>query len=233
MKSLLMFFAATLLGGVTFAAEKNKEAERLEKAAQVVDEVMGAPEKDLPGDLLSKAVCVGVIPSFKKIALGIGGGAGKGAIVCRRGGNGPWGGPALFTTGGPSIGFQIGGQATDFIFLVMNAKGAGKLAHTNAKLGADASVAGGPKGRTASAATDATMGAEILSYSRSRGAFAGVSLEGAVIKHDHNGNERLYGRKLKPDEIILQGVGVPAAAAPLTAALNKYSPRGGKPFKTK
>jgi len=233
MRILLPLTLTVAVGGAAIAAERNKEAERLEKAAAVIEEVMGAPEKDLPADLLNRAVCVGVIPSFKKIALGIGGGGGKGAIVCRRGGNGPWGGPALFTTGGPSIGFQIGGQATDFIFLVMNAKGAGKLAHTNAKLGADASVAGGPKGRTASAATEATMGAEILSYSRSRGAFAGVSLEGAVIKHDHDGNERLYGRRLKPEEIMLQGVGVPGAAQPLVSALNRYSPRGGKPFKAK
>jgi lipid-binding SYLF domain-containing protein len=231
MKSFLSLLLVLSASTTLFAADTGKEAERLQKAATVIDEVMGAPEKDLPSDLLNKAVCVGVIPSFKKVALGIGGGGGKGAIVCRRGGNGPWGGPALFTTGGPSIGFQIGGQATDFIFLVMNAKGAGKLAHTNAKLGADASVAGGPKGRTASAATEATMGAEILSYSRSRGAFAGVSLEGAVIKHDHSGNQRLYGRKIDPDEIMLKGVGVPAAAQPLASVLNKYSSRGGKPFK--
>lgn len=233
MKTLFALWLAVTIPGVAAAAEGEKEAERLQKAAAVINEVMGAPEKELPGDLLNKAVCVGVIPSFKKIALGIGGGGGKGAIVCRRGGTGAWGGPALFTTGGPSIGFQIGGQATDFIFLVMNEKGAGKLAHTNAKLGADASVAGGPKGRTASAATDATMGTEILSYSRSRGAFAGVSLEGAVVKHDHKGNERLYGRKIEPEDIMLKGVAAPGAAAPLTSALNKYSPRGGKPFKTK
>jgi lipid-binding SYLF domain-containing protein len=232
MKSLAVFVVASLALGVAFAAE-DKESGRLQKSAEVIREVMGAPEADLPSDLLNKAVCVGVIPSFKKVALGIGGGGGKGAIVCRRGGNGPWGGPAMFTTGGPSIGFQIGGQATDFIFLVMNASGASKLAHTNAKLGADASVAGGPKGRTASASTEATMHAEILSYSRSRGAFAGVSLEGAVIKHDHNGNERLYGRKIKPEEILMQGVNVPGEAQPLIAVLNKYSPHGGKPFKAK
>jgi lipid-binding SYLF domain-containing protein len=229
MKRWVTMLLISILGTLPLAAQE-KEAERMKKAAEVLEEVVGTPE-GISKDLLNKAVCVGVIPSFKKVALGIGGGGGKGALVCRRGGNGPWGGPALFTTGGPSIGFQIGGQATDFILLVMNAKGAGKLAHTNAKLGADASVAGGPKGRTASAATEATMGAEILSYSRSRGAFAGVSLEGAVIKHDHDGNERLYGRKIKPDEIMLQGVGVPGAAQSLAATLNKFSPRGGKPFK--
>jgi lipid-binding SYLF domain-containing protein len=210
---------------------QEKEAERLKNAAEVLDEVMGTPEQGIPKDLLDKAVCVGVIPSFKKAALGIGGSAGKGAIVCRRGGNGAWGGPSLFTTGGPSIGFQIGGQATDFIFLVMNPKGAEKLARSSAKLGADASVAAGPKGREAEAATDITMRSEILSYSRSRGLFAGVSLEGAVIKQDHKGNQRIYGRKIEPKEILLGGVGAPAAAQPLAAALNKYSPKGGKPFK--
>lgn len=210
---------------------QEKEAERLKNAAEVLDEVMGTPEQGIPKDLLDKAVCVGVIPSFKKAALGIGGSAGKGAIVCRRGGNGAWGGPSLFTTGGPSIGFQIGGQATDFIFLVMNPKGAEKLARSSAKLGADASVAAGPKGREAEAATDITMRSEVLSYSRSRGLFAGVSLEGAVLKQDHKGNQRIYGRKIEPKEILLGGVGAPAAAQPLVATLNKYSPRGGKPFK--
>jgi len=211
-------------------AAQEKEAERMKKAAEVLDEVIGTPE-GISSDLLNKAVCVGVVPSFKKLALGIGGGGGKGAIICRRGGNGPWGGPSLFSTGGPSIGFQIGGTATDLIFLVMNPKGAEKLARSSAKLGADASVAAGPKGREAEAATDLRMGAEILSYSRSRGLFAGVSLEGAVIKQDHKGNKRMYGREIEPKEIMLQGVGVPAAAQPLVATLNKHSPRGGKPFK--
>jgi lipid-binding SYLF domain-containing protein len=209
---------------------QEKEAERLSKAAELIQEVVGTPE-GISKELLNRAVCVGVIPSFKKLALGIGGSAGKGAIICRRGGNGPWGGPTLFTTGGPSIGLQLGGQATDFIFLVMNPKGAAKLARSSARLGADASVAAGPKGREAEAATDATMGAEILSYSRSKGLFAGVSLEGAVIKQDHQGNRRIYGRDIEPKEILLTGVAVPAAAQPLAAALNKFSPKGGKPFK--
>jgi len=231
MKPLLATLAVFMFGIAPLAAQE-KEAERLKNAAEVLDEVVGTPE-GISKNLLNKAVCVGVIPSFKKVALGIGVGEGKGAIVCRRGGNGPWGGPALFTTGGPSIGFQIGGQATDFIFLVMNPKGAEKLARSSAKLGADASVAAGPKGREAEASTDITMRAEILSYSRSRGAFAGVSLEGAVLKQDHKGNERIYGRKIEPRDILLQGVGVPAAAQPLVAALNKYSPRGGQSLKQK
>jgi lipid-binding SYLF domain-containing protein len=230
MRSLLAVVLATLCA-VPLLAQR-REAERLQKAATVVEEVVGTPE-GISKDLLNKAVCVGVIPSFKKVALGIGGGGGKGAIVCRRGGNGPWGGPTLFTTGGPSVGFQIGGQATDIVFLVMNPKGAAKLARSSAELGADASVAAGPKGREAQAATDATMGAEILSYSRSRGLFAGLSLKGWVIKQDHKGNQRIYGREIEPKEVLLTGVAVPAAAQPLTAALQKFSPRGGQPFKEK
>jgi len=232
MKSVVKVFLVLVSCQLLLGAEESKEAERLKKAAEVLAEVVGTPE-GISKDLLDKAVCVGVIPSFKKAALGIGGGGGKGAIICRRGGNGPWGGPTLFTTGGPSIGFQLGATATDLIFLVMNPKGAEKLARSGAKLGADASVAAGPKGREAEAATDLTMGAEILSYSRSKGLFAGVSLEGAVIKQDHKGNQRIYGRGIEPKEILLTGVGVPAAAAPLAATLNKFSPRGGKPFKTK
>jgi lipid-binding SYLF domain-containing protein len=230
MRSLLAVLLAFMLAAPLAAQER--EAERLQNAATVVEEFVGTPE-GISKDLLNKAVCVGVIPSFKKAALGIGGGGGKGAIVCRRGGNGPWGGPSLFTTSGLSFGLQIGGQVTDIVFLVMNAKGAEKLARSSAKVAADAAVAGGPKGREAEAATDITMGTEILSYSRSRGAFAGLSLEGAVLKQDSSGNERIYGRKIEPREILLRGVGVPAAAQPLIVTLKKLSPRGGQPFKEK
>jgi lipid-binding SYLF domain-containing protein len=228
-------WVVTLLVSVLYVfplAAQEKESERLARAAEVLNEVVGTPE-GISKSLLDKAVCVGVIPSFKKVALGIGGGGGKGAIICRRGGTGAWGGPALFTTGGPSIGLQLGGTATDLIFLVMNPKGAEKLARSGAKLGADASVAAGPKGREAEAATDATMGAEILSYSRSKGLFAGVSLEGSVINQDEKGNRRIYGRDIAPREILVSGVAVPAAAQPLASMLNKLSPHGGKPFKTK
>jgi lipid-binding SYLF domain-containing protein len=230
MRWLLVVLLAASCAGPLLA--QDKEAERLRKAATVIEEAVGTPE-GISKDLLNKAVCVGVIPSFKKVALGIGGGGGKGAIVCRRGGNGAWGGPSMFTTGGPSVGFQIGGQATDIVFLVMNAKGAEKLARSSAKVAAAASAAGGPKGRQAEAGTDITMGTEILSYSRSRGAFAGLSLEGAVLKQDSSGNERIYGRKIEPREILLRGVGVPAAAQPLIVTLKKLSPRGGQPFKEK
>lgn len=226
------FIAVLLLalGSVPLLAQE-KEAERLKKAGEVIEEIMGTPEQGIPKDLLNKAVCVGVIPSHKKFAIGIGGGAGRGAFVCRRGGNGPWGGPSMFTTGGASIGLQLGGQATDFVLVVMNPKGAKKLLQSKTKLGADAAVAAGPKGREAAAATDAFMRAEILTYSRSRGLFAGVSLEGAVVKQDHGANEKIYGRKVDPKDILFTGsIGVPAAAQPLVAVLNKYSPRGGKPF---
>ncbi len=230
MRFWISTLAALLLLSTPLLAEE-KEAERMFQAAAVLTDVVGTPE-GISKNLLNKAVCVGVVPSYKKAAFGIGGGVGKGAIICRRGGNGAWGGPTLFTTGGPSIGFQLGASATDLIFLVMNPEGAEKLSHSGAKLGGDASVAAGPKGREAEAATDVRMGAEILSYSRSKGLFAGVSLEGAVINQDEKGNERIYGRRIEPKEILLKGVNVPAAAVPLANTLNRLSPKGGKPFKT-
>jgi lipid-binding SYLF domain-containing protein len=223
-----------LSGGACLATAATKETERLENAAEVINEIMKTPEQGIPHDLLNKAVCVGVIPSQKKFALGLGGSFGRGALVCRRGGNGAWGAPSMFTVGGASAGFQIGGQATDYVLLVMNGKGAEKLLQSKAKLGADASVAGGPVGRTAEGATDLQLHAEILTYSRSRGAFAGVSLSGQVLKQDNDANQRLYGRELKAQEILFKGaVPVPAAAKPLDAALTKYSPHGGEKFEVK
>lgn len=229
MRYLLVILFYPISWGAVLAKEESKEAERLGKAAEVINEVMGTPEKSVPQDLLNKAVCVGVIPSQKKFAIGIGGSYGRGALVCRRGGSGPWGGPSMFTVGGANIGFQLGGQATDFVLIVMNPKGAEKLLQSRSKLGADASVAGGPVGRTAEGATDIQMQAEILTYSRSRGLFAGVSLEGAIVKQDHDANQRLYGRKVDPKEIVIKGtVGVPALAQPLVSTLTKYSPHGGQ-----
>jgi lipid-binding SYLF domain-containing protein len=220
-----------MFSGMAPAKEESREAERLQKAAEVINEIMGTPEKGIPRDLLNKAVCVGIIPSQKKVALGIGGSFGRGLLVCRRGGNGPWGAPSMFTVGGANIGFQLGGQATDFVLVVMNAKGAKKLLQSRSKLGADASVAAGPVGRTAEGATDVQMQAEILTYSRSRGLFAGLSLEGQVVKQDNDGNQRLYGRKIDARDILFKGaVGVPAAAHALDAALTKYSPKGGEKF---
>jgi lipid-binding SYLF domain-containing protein len=234
MRYLLAPLLALALSGVALKAQESREAERLQKATEVINEVMGTPEKGIPHNLLNKAVCVGVIPSQKKVALGIGGSFGRGALICRRSGNGSWGAPSMFTVGGANIGFQLGGQATDFVLVVMNAKGAEKLLQSKTKLGADASVAGGPVGRTAEGATDLQLHAEILTYSRSRGLFAGLSLEGQVLKQDHDANQRLYGRKLDPKDILFKGsVATPAAARPLAAALTKYSPRGGERFITK
>src|SRR5437667_42900 len=201
------------------------------KAAAVVNEVMGTPDKTIPQELLDKAVCVGVIPSELKFALGVGGSFGRGALVCRRGGNGRWGAPSMFTVGGGSFGLQLGGQSTDIVFIVMNPKGAQKLVQSSVKLGADASAAAGPVGRRAEGATDLQLHAEVLSYSRSRGLFAGVSLEGAVLKQDDDANQRLYGRAIDAKEILFtRTVAVPPVARPLDAALAKYSPHGGKPF---
>jgi lipid-binding SYLF domain-containing protein len=231
MRKLIATFLCVGVSGAALAAEEGREAERLEKAAEVVNEIMGMPEGGIPRDLFNKAVCVGVVPSAKKAALGVGASFGRGAAVCRQGGTGTWGAPSMFTVGGPNFGFQLGGQATDFVVLVMNAKGAQKLLQSKVKLGADASVAGGPVGRTAEAATDAQLHAEMLTYSRSRGLFAGLSLDGQVVKQDNDANERLYGRKVDPKDILFRGtVPSPAEAAPLDAALMKYSPHGGEKF---
>ena len=229
MQKLLVLFLCLGLSGAALAAEAGREAERLAKAAEVINEVMGTPEKGIPKDLLKKAVCVGVIPSEKKVALGVGGSFGRGVLVCRQEGTGAWAAPSLFTVGGANFGFQLGGQATDFVLVVMNAKGAEKLLQSRAKLGADASAAGGPVGRTAEGATDVQMQAEILTYSRARGLFAGLSLDGQIVKQDNDANERLYGRKVNPKDILFRGtVPAPAAASALDATLTKYSPHGGE-----
>jgi lipid-binding SYLF domain-containing protein len=231
MRKFFAGFLCLYLSGAQLAAEGGREADRLEKAAEVINEIMGTPEKGIPRDLLNKAVCVGVIPSEKKLALGVGGSFGRGALVCRQGGTGAWAAPSMFTVGGANFGFQLGGQATDFVLIVMNAKGAEKLLQSRAKLGADASVAGGPVGRTAEGATDVQLQAEILTYSRSRGLFAGLSLEGQIVKQDNDANQRLYGHKVDPKDILFKGtVPPPAGAGTLDAALTKYSPRGGEKF---
>jgi lipid-binding SYLF domain-containing protein len=209
----------------------NKDVDRLENSAIVLTEIMTTPEKGIPHDLANKAVCVAVIPSEKKVALGFGGSYGRGAMVCRRNGNGAWGAPSMITVGGANVGFELGGQSTDFVLLVMDARGAEKLLHDSTKLGADASAAGGPVGRSAEGATDLQMHAEILTYSRSRGAFAGVSLDGQMFKQDGESNEKLYGRRLLAEDILFKGaVPAPAAAQPLDAALTRLSAHGGEPF---
>ena len=228
---LAVWFSFMLSGAtlVTQAADKN--AERLENAAQVMTEIMHTPEKGIPHDLMDKSVCVGIIPSEKKAAFIFGASYGRGALVCRHNGNGSWGAPSMFTVGGANFGLQIGGQATDFVLLVMNARGAEKLLHDSTKIGADASAAGGPVGRTAEGATDLQLHAEILTYSRSRGAFAGVSLDGQMFKQDKESNEKLYGRQVPPEDILFKSVvKLPVAAQPLDMALTQFSPHGGESF---
>jgi lipid-binding SYLF domain-containing protein len=203
-----------------------REEERVEDTGQVMKEILNIPD-NIPQDLLDKAECVVILPSVKKGAFGVGGSYGRGVMVCRSGAHygGPWGAPALYALEGVSIGLQLGGQATDFVLLVMNPKGARSLLSSKVKLGADASAAAGPKGRTAEGATDIVMDAEILSYSRNKGLFAGISLEGSTLRSDGSANEKLYGRKLSAKEIIVERkVGVPACARELVSLLNKKSP---------
>jgi lipid-binding SYLF domain-containing protein len=203
-----------------------RETKRLEACREVLEELLGGEER-IPRDLLDKAECVAVIPSAKKLALGFGGRWGKGAVVCRGPvGRGPWGPPLMISLGGGSFGLQIGGQEADYVFLVMNPKGIDYLMRSQFTLGADAAVAAGPVGRTGSAGTDLRMRAEILSYSRTRGLFAGLSLEGSVVKQDEDGNENLYGERVDAKRLLLHGgYPVPAAAQGLVELLATSSPR--------
>src|ERR1700687_276338 len=226
-KITVCFLAVVLLGAPAFAANDEKEQERVKEAGEVLKEILNIPD-DIPQDLLDKAECVIILPSVKKGAFGVGGSYGRGVMICRSGEHytGKWGAPAMYALEGISIGFQLGGQATDFVLLVMNAKGARSLLSSKVKLGADASAAAGPKGRTAEGATDIVMNAEILSYSRNKGLFAGVSLEGSTLRSDGGANENLYGRKLSAREIIREGkVGIPASAHELVSRLDAKSPR--------
>ena len=223
MRLIVGLLSLILMAPVLIAGEE--EDERLESSAVVLQEILDIPDA-LPKDLLDRAECVVVLPSVKKFALGIGGSYGKGALVCRSGSNftGPWGSPAMYRLEGASIGFQLGGQATDFLLLIMNPKGIDSLLKSKVKLGADATVAAGPKGRSAMAATDAFMRAEILTYSRSRGLFAGVSLEGSTLRQDNGANEKLYGQKKITARDIVMG-GRKGAGSKLTGILQKSSPR--------
>ena len=227
MKKACVFVIAVFLSCPTFAADESREQKRLRNCGQVFKEIMDIPD-GIPKDLLNKAECVIVIPSVVKFAFGVGGDFGRGAITCRTGEHftGRWSTPALFALEGANIGFQIGGQATDFVLLVMNPKGANSILGSKVKLGADASAAAGPKGRTAAADTDIVMRAEVLSYSRTRGLFAGISLEGSTLRSDGSANKKLYGRSLTAKEIVREGkAGVPAAGSELIALLNRNSPK--------
>jgi SH3 domain-containing YSC84-like protein 1 len=227
MKNLTAWFVILFMSATAaFAATDEREEDRVKEAGTVLKEILNIPD-DIPKDLLDKAECVIILPSVKKGAFVVGGSYGRGVMVCRGGAHyqGRWGAPAMYALEGVSIGFQLGGQATDFVLLVMNTKGAESLLYSKVKLGADASAAAGPKGRTAEGATDIVMNAEILSYSRNKGLFAGVSLEGSTLRSDGGANENLYHRKLSAKEIIREGkVGVPACARQLDSLLNSKSP---------
>jgi lipid-binding SYLF domain-containing protein len=226
MKMLLAALLVCTLLTPAFA-DSGTEEDRVEQSGHVLKEILNIPE-DIPQDLLDKAECVIVMPSVKKAAFGIGGSYGRGVMICRGGISytGTWGPPALYALEGASIGFQIGGQATDFVLLVMNPAGARSLLSSKVRLGADASAAAGPKGRTAEGATDVVMTAEILSYSRNRGLFAGVSLEGSTLRSDGSANEKLYGQKLSARDIIRRGkVKTPECATELVEVLNTKSPK--------
>ncbi|MGB9510247.1 MAG: lipid-binding SYLF domain-containing protein, partial [Candidatus Acidiferrum sp.] len=203
------------------------ENNRIENAGKVMVEILNVPD-DIPADLLDKAECVIVLPSVMKAAFIVGGSYGRGVMTCRSGKefSGPWSAPSMMALEGGSVGFQIGGEATDFVLLVMNKRGADSILTSQVKLGGDVAAAAGPKGRDAAASTDVTMRAEILSYSRSRGLFAGVSLEGSTLRPDNDGNERLYGKGTTAKEIVINSkVHSPASAKLLLSTLNKKSPR--------
>lgn len=226
MKSLLptiLAIGTLVTASTTWAASKQEE--RLEDAREVFQAIMSTPDKGIPGDLLARSVCIGIIPSVKKVALGFGGRHGAGYVLCRKNnGKGPWGPPSGFSMSGGSFGLQLGYSATDFVLLFMNTDGVEKLLQDKFTLGADANVAAGPVGRTASAATNAQMAAKILSYSRSKGLFAGVALEGAVLRPSGDDNNELYGRKISAKDLLLGGnVAPPAKAVPLIQLLDKHS----------
>ena len=225
--SLGMLVALAAAPMVSARPDNEKETDRLENSGVVMEEIMNIPD-NIPQDLLDKAECVIVFPSVLKAAFVVGGSYGRGAMVCRSGEHftGPWGAPSMMALEGGSLGFQLGGQATDFVLLVMNTRGATAILSSKVRLGADMAAAAGPKGRDAEAATDATMRAEILSYSRSRGLFAGVSLEGSSLRPDNEANDKLYGKKVTAKEIVRDGaVSVPPAGQKLVNLLQKKSPK--------
>ena len=209
------------------AFAQEKENKRIQNSGQVMTEILKVPD-NIPQGLLNKAECVIVMPSVKKLSFGFGGSYGRGVMTCRSGKNfrGPWGAPSMMALEGGSFGLQLGGQATDFVLLVMNERGANSILSSKVKLGGDVSAAAGPKGRTGSAATDVAMKAEILSYSRTRGLFAGVSLEGSTLRPDGGANEKLYGKDTTAKEIVFSGkVHPPASARLLINTLEKHSPK--------
>lgn len=235
MKKMVSLFVLMAMCALPLIADEQKEdmkvTERIQAAADVLKQILDTPDKGIPQSLLDKADCVIIYPSVKKAAFIVGGSYGRGVITCRRGAtfNGSWSAPAMFALEGGSFGLQIGAQATDFVLLVMNESGAKSVLSSKVKLGADASAAAGPVGRTASAETDIVMKAQILSYSRAQGVFAGISLEGSTMRSDDGANKALYGKDLTATQIVRQGaVKPPAAAARLLALLNKATPHHAK-----
>jgi lipid-binding SYLF domain-containing protein len=227
----VIFAGALVLAPFSFARSADESAKdernRLQSAGTVIQEILDIPD-DIPQDLLDKARCVVVMPSVLKAAFVVGGSYGRGAMVCRTGKDftGPWGAPAMYALEGGSVGFQIGGEATDFVILVMNNRGVDSLLRSKVKLGADASIAAGPKGRTATAETDASLRAEMLSYSRARGAFAGVSLQGTTLRPDEDANHRLYGKEASAATIITEPkMESPAEGKTLVSRLQRATPQ--------
>ncbi|MGA8869744.1 MAG: lipid-binding SYLF domain-containing protein [Candidatus Acidiferrales bacterium] len=226
MKSIFVLMAVVALVCLPVSAQKD-ENNRIENAGKVMVEILNVPD-DIPADILDKADCVIVLPSVLKAAFIVGGSYGRGVMTCRSGPNfnGRWSAPAMMALEGASFGFQIGGQATDFVLLVMNKRGASSILTSQVKLGGDIAAAAGPVGRNAAASTDVTMRAEILSYSRSRGLFAGVSLAGSTLRPDGDGNGRVYGQGVSAKEIVINSkVRPPASAHLLISTLNRKSPK--------
>jgi len=228
-KQLALFVAVAFMALPLSADDKSdkKEASRLQNCGMVIKEIMDIPD-DIPQDLIDKAECIIVYPSVVKGAFIVGGSYGRGAMVCRTGEHftGPWSAPTMMALEGASIGFQLGGQATDFVLLVMNPRGARSILSSKVKLGADASAAAGPKGRNAEASTDVTLRAEVLTYSRARGLFAGISLAGSTVRPDNGANESLYGKKVDAGDIVFKGVvPVPTPAQKMIAYLNQKTPK--------
>jgi SH3 domain-containing YSC84-like protein 1 len=221
-----LFSLLVVIAFVSPVFAQKEENNRLRDADKVMVEILSVFD-NLPSDLLDKARCVIVLPSVRKAALIVGGSYGRGVMMCRGGSefNRPWSAPAMMVLEGISVGFQIGGQATDFVLLVMNRRGAESILTSRVKLGGDVSIAAGPIGRDAAAASDVTLRAEILSYSRSRGLFAGISLEGSTLRPDGDGNRRLYGKGVSSKDIVINSmIRAPASARPLVSTLNSKSP---------
>ena len=224
MKMLMLAFCLAALSLPLFGKDDaSDEQNRVKESGDVLKQIMDMPDKGIPKSVLNGSKCVIILPGVKKLAVGVGGSYGRGVMTCRTGSDykGPWSPPIMMASGGGSVGFQIGGQATDFVIIVMNDQGAKSVINNKVKLGADASIAAGPVGRTAEASTNASMKAQMLSYSRSRGVFGGVSLSGATLRPDGGANENLYGRKVTSEEIIAGKVPMPPEAQQLIEVLQK------------